>query len=710
MTYVYDLDHRHDLSLPQLKAVVGGKAANLAVMTSDLHLPVPPGFVVGTAACSSFLASGWSTGLDEELARHMRAVEEVVGRRFGDPTDPLLVSVRSGAPISMPGMMDTILNLGLNEDTKAGLERTTGDPAFAANCLNRFQTMYRNIVKVDEIPDDPWVQLREAIKAVFRSWQGERAIAYRQVEGIPDDLGTAVTVQSMVFGNRGGDSATGVLFTRDPSTGERRLFGDVMFDAQGEDVVSGTHQTQPLAALENVLPEVAEQLWRYSNVLERHYADLCDIEFTVEQGRLWLLQVRVGKRSPRAALRIALEMAEDDEFPLSRDQAVRRVASLLANPPTTWEGRPGDPQALARGLPASPGLATGEIVTTAQAADSAAEAGRAFILVRGETSPEDVPLMAKASGVLTTRGGLASHAAVVARGWGIPAVVGADEVEVGADGIRVAGVSFGVGETLTVDGSTGEIFVGHIPGHPVIAPEVARLLAWAEALQIAIPLTETDTGHAGTERPLARPVAADEVVACLSLRSVSTAEALADSLLASASDMKKMLDELVEAGLVRLAAAGARLTDAGSARGDALIRMESAEWGAENAVAALDSFLDLDHRVKDAVTAWQMREVDGEVTFNDHTDAVYDGRVLDALQDLHSATMEWVQPFTRQVSRLATYAARLERALDATLGGDERFVSSPRVDSYHSIWFELHEDLIRLAGRTREEEASAGRA
>ncbi|MFL5770653.1 MAG: pyruvate, phosphate dikinase, partial [Chloroflexota bacterium] len=425
MTRAYALDHRFDLPRDEVLALVGGKAANLGEMLGpSLQLPVPPGFVVTTAICREFLASGWPDGLDDELRERMAEIASTVGRRFGDASDPLLVSVRSGAPVSMPGMMDTILDLGLNDTTERGLAAATGDPAFAAQCHDRLRSMFRSIVGGDDVPDDPWAQLRLAIEAVFRSWNGDRARAYRRRESIPDDLGTAVTIQAMVFGNRGADSATGVAFTRNPATGEPVLYGDVLFDAQGEDVVAGTHQTEPIAVLDERLPAVGAELRDVAGRLERHYRDLCDIEFTIEQGRLWLLQVRVGKRSPQAALRIAVDMAEDPEFPLARRDAVERVARLLADPPTVTTGPRGDRTPLATGLGASPGIASGEIATSPEAAERAAEAGRRPILVRAETSPDDVHGMSLSAGILTARGGLASHAAVVARGWGIPAVVG----------------------------------------------------------------------------------------------------------------------------------------------------------------------------------------------------------------------------------------------------------------------------------------------
>ncbi|MDQ3938752.1 MAG: pyruvate, phosphate dikinase, partial [Chloroflexota bacterium] len=361
--YVYDFDSPPPLPASALTQLLGGKGAGLVVMATELRLPVPPGFTITTRACTEYLDGRWPQGLDEELREHMARLAQRAGRRFGDPADPLLVSVRSGAPVSMPGMMDTILNLGLSEATAAGLAAASGGDGFAADCLRRLRQSYRDLIAAERLPDDPWLQLRSAIEAVFRSWNSERARAYRRHEGIPDDLGTAVTVQAMVFGNRGADSGTGVVFTRNAATGERTLYGDVMFNAQGEDVVAGRHAPQPLSVLDERLPDVAAELRRHAELLERHHADLCEIEFTVERGRLWLLQVRVGKRSPRAALRMAIDMAEDDTFPCSREEAVRRVARQLADPPRVFARAADAPAPIATGLPASPGLATGAIVT-----------------------------------------------------------------------------------------------------------------------------------------------------------------------------------------------------------------------------------------------------------------------------------------------------------------------------------------------------------
>ncbi len=729
MTHAYDLRHHHGLPLPELKALVGGKAANLNVMATDLGLPVPPGFVVGTATCREFLATGWPAGLDAELRRRMKDVETAVGRRFGDPDDPLLVSVRSGAPVSMPGMMDTVLNLGLTEATAAGLARATGDAAFAADCRRRFVEGFRSIVGVAEVPDDPWQQLRLAIEAVFRSWTSERARAYRAREGIADDLGTAVTVQAMVFGNRGQDSATGVLFTRNPATGEPVLYGDILFDAQGEDVVAGTHRTEPIAVLDERLPAIGAELRDDATRLERHYHDLCDIEFTIEQARLWMLQVRVGKRSPGAALRIALDMADDPGFPLSRAEAVERTAAILADPPTTVTRPDSATPPLATGLPASPGVASGEIALSPEAAIAAADAGRTVILVRAETSPDDVPGMARAAGILTSRGGLASHAAVVARGWGVPAVVGAIDVRIDGQRVEIGARAFAAGDLVTIDGATGEVFAGAVGGVRTVVPEAKTLLGWAAELGIPIPgdATSATAGSLPVPGPVSplgpdipvtpgsapgrtRTLTRDDVLRALGIKGFATAETLADALLSTSEAIEPLVDELIADRMADNGGGSLKLTVDGKLAVTGLIAADTDRWGPDGAGAALDTFHGFDLRMKDTVTAWQMREVAGAPALNDHADPAYDAAVLEGLASLHAETIGWLCGITDRCDRFENYRARLERALERARAGDQRFVASPRVDSYHGVWFELHEELIRLAGRRRSDEALAGRA
>ena len=560
MTYAYPLDAAHPGSPADAVALIGGKAANLGVMARDLDLPVPPGFVISTETCRTYLASGWPDGLDDELRERIAEVEAAVGRRFGDPADPLLVSVRSGAPVSMPGMMDTILDLGLNDATEAGLARLTGGPDFARGCRERFIATFRASAGA-EPPDDPWQQLRVAVEAVFHSWNGDRARAYRAKEEIPDDLGTAVTVQAMVFGNRGSSSATGVLFTRNPATGEPTLYGDVLFDAQGEEVVAGTHTTEPISALDDRLPAVAAELRSHADRLERHYADLCDIEFTVELGRLWLLQVRVGKRSPQAALRIALDMAEDPGFPLSREDAVRRVLPLLADPPRATSARGSFLLPIATGLGASPGVASGPIVTSPDAAHESAEAGVAAILVRSETSPEDVHGMARAAGILTSRGGLASHAAVVARGWGIPAVVGAAGIHVGDSSVAIGDRVLAAGTTITIDGDTGEVFEGIIPGTSEVVPGARILLGWAGELGIAV--GETSEPASASTPPAWRRASPDRCLRVIALKGFAPLQGVADAVLSTPDDVRPIVDQLLIDGLIATSAGAYKLTELG---------------------------------------------------------------------------------------------------------------------------------------------------
>jgi pyruvate,orthophosphate dikinase len=711
VTSVYAFDHPHRLPLDEVKAIVGGKGANLGVMSAELGLPVPPGFTITTEACRTYLESGWPEGLDDEIRAALEEVERVMARRFGDPSNPLLVSVRSGAPVSMPGMMDTILNLGLNDGSERGLAAATGDPGFAATCRARLEAMYTDIVGVGNVPADPWEQLRGAIEAVFRSWDGHRARTYRLHEGIPDDLGTAVNVQAMVFGNLGDDSGTGVVFTRNPATGDHVLYGDVLFDAQGEDVVAGTHATEPISVLDERMPAIAAELRSYAERLERHYADLCDIEFTIERGKLWMLQNRIGKRSPQAALRIAIEMAEDDSFPLSRAEAVERVRDLLVDPPRRAEFDGDEAMVIARGLGASPGAASGAIAVTADGALDMAGAGHRVLLVRPETSPDDVHGMAAAAGILTSRGGLASHAAVVARGWGIPAVVGADTVAVASEGVTIAGRDFAVGDLLSINGETGEIFAGDVVGESTIVPEAAKLVAWAEELGLGLavekgrPTVTAEDASAETGVPLR-----DLAIRALLIKGFATPDGFAPVILTDEEQAAALLDRLAADGLAEMAGPMFKLTADGTRVGEEMLAADTDAWGLAAATAALDAFVPLDQRMKHIVTAWQMREVDGQPVMNDHTDAAYDAGVLADFAALHAEAGPWVASLVDGLARMALYRVRLDRAAAEVAGGDHAYMASPRIDSYHNAWFELHEDLIRLAGKTREEETAAGRA
>ncbi len=527
-----------------MKDLLGGKGANLAEM-SALGLPVPPGFTVTTAACNHYFDAGkaYPEGLREAIIAALTIVEGQVGKRFGDPANPLLVSVRSGARASMPGMMDTVLNLGLNDATVEGLAKLAGDRRFAFDSYRRFIQMYSNVVLgldhhlFEEIlddrkdalnvtvdtalsaddwqgvveaykgavlealgtafPQDPHDQLWGALGAVFDSWMNDRAKFYRRMHDIPEGWGTAVNVQSMVFGNMGDDSATGVAFTRNPSTGENRLYGEFLINAQGEDVVAGIRTPQPLTraareemgetalSMEEAMPTVFAQFRDMVARLERHYRDMQDIEFTVERGRLYILQTRGGKRTAKAALKIAVDLAA--EGVISRDDAILRVdpASLdqLLHPTI-------DPNAerrvIAVGLPASPGAATGKIVFTAEAAEREGLGGDAVILVRQETSPEDIRGMDAARGIVTARGGMTSHAAVVARGMGRPCVSGAGEIaiDVAAGEMRARGKVWRAGDVVTIDGSSGEVLAGAAPMvEPELSGDFAQLMSWADAVR-----------------------------------------------------------------------------------------------------------------------------------------------------------------------------------------------------------------------------------
>jgi len=527
-----------------MRNLLGGKGAGLAEM-ANLGLPVPPGFTITTAVCSHYYENGktYPKNLEDQVAAALAEVGRITGKTFGDGDNPLLVSVRSGARASMPGMMDTVLNLGLNDATVEALAKKSGDRRFAYDSYRRFISMYSDVVlglghhhfeeilddhkdkngytldtdlsaddwvelvarfqeRIEEeqgepFPQDPQQQLWGAIGAVFGSWMNQRAITYRRLHHIPESWGTAVNVQAMVFGNMGETSATGVAFTRNPSTGDKRLYGEFLINPQGEDVVAGIRTPQEITeaargeagsdkpSMERALPQAFKELQRIYGVLERHYRDMQDLEFTVEQGKLWMLQTRSGKRTAKAALKIAVDLA--NEGLISRKEAVARIdASALDQllHPTI------DPNAerniIATGLPASPGAASGEIVFSSDEAEALKAKDKSIILVRGETSPEDIHGMHAAEGILTTRGGMTSHAAVVARGMGKPCVSGAGalRVDYAAGTMSVAGHTFKAGDVITIDGSTGQVLAGRVPmTEPALSGEFATLMGWADAVR-----------------------------------------------------------------------------------------------------------------------------------------------------------------------------------------------------------------------------------
>src|SRR5689334_4099366 len=570
--WVYSFGNGRAEGRAEMRNLLGGKGANLAEMSS-LGLPVPPGFTVTTEVCTYYYAhdESYPSELRDEVEAALAAVEKSVGAGFGDAGNPLLVSVRSGARASMPGMMDTVLNLGLNDRTVLGLAKSSGDDRFAWDSYRRFIQMYSNVVldvghhyfeealelkkedlgvdmdtdlKADDwrsmvgeykkivekrtgkpFPQEPREQLWGAIGAVFGSWMNQRAITYRRLHSIPESWGTAVTVQAMVFGNMGNDCATGVAFTRDPSTGINLFYGEYLVNAQGEDVVAGIRTPQHLTvegknaqksdapAMEEVMPEVFQQLCKVRETLEKHYSDMQDIEFTVQRGKLYMLQTRNGKRTAKAALKIAVDMVK--EGLIDRKEAVARIVPSSLDQllhPTL------DPKAqrkvIAKGLPASPGAASGKAVFTADEAEKQARAGEKVILVRRETSPEDIGGMHAAEGILTSTGGMTSHAAVVARGMGKPCVAGAGDVRIDgrAGTLTVRGTTVKAGDQMTLDGSTGEIMLGVVPTvQPELSGDFAQLMKWADEVRTIGIRTNADTP---TDAAQARKFGAEGIGLC----------------------------------------------------------------------------------------------------------------------------------------------------------------------------------------------------
>ena len=527
--YVYLFDEGN----AEMRELLGGKGANLAEMT-NIGLPVPPGLTITTEACNEYYIQNEQlpAGLEAELKEKLKVVEENIGKKLGDRENPLLVSVRSGAKISMPGMMDTILNLGLNDDTVEGMAAATGNRRFAMDCYRRFIQMFGDVAMGvdaslfenalaklkedegvqfdhqltaealeklivtfkgiykegtgDEFPQEPEQQLLLAVMAVFRSWNSDRAIYYRNVNKIPDDLGTAVNVQCMVFGNMGDDCGTGVAFTRNPATGEKGLFGEYLINAQGEDVVAGIRTPNPISSLEQDMPDVYAQFLDIAKNLENHYHDMQDMEFTVERGKLFMLQTRNGKRTAASAVKVAVDMVE--EGLITKEEALMRLEPLQINQLL----HPGiDPKAkltaIANGLPASPGAAMGKCVFDADTAEELGKAGQKVILIRTETTPEDIHGMVQAQGILTSHGGMTSHAAVLARGMGVPAVCGAEALKIDAEGKKVVinGETLTEEDIVSIDGATGRIFKGEVPlTASAQGEEFDTFLGWADEVRV----------------------------------------------------------------------------------------------------------------------------------------------------------------------------------------------------------------------------------
>lgn len=541
--YVYFFGNGSAEGRADMKHLLGGKGANLAEMT-NLGIPVPPGFTITTEVCDAYYRNNkqYPKGLAEEIEQNLSRLEKLMGAKLGDPNNPLLVSVRSGAAASMPGMMDTVLNLGLTPDAVNGLIKKTGNERFVWDAYRRFITMFGDVVMgverhyfeeildkykkktrvksdtelttdqlkkiVEEFkaiykkktrenfPNDPKVQLRKAIDAVFASWNNPRAVKYRQLYEIKGLLGTAVNVQAMVFGNMGNHSATGVCFTRNPSTGENKFYGEFLINAQGEDVVAGIRTPEPIANLEKEMPEVYEQLVKYKNILENHFKDVQDIEFTIQENRLFMLQTRTGKRTTQAAVKIAVDMVK--EGLIDKKTAISRInpneLDQLLHP--TFDPR-AKKEIIAVGLPASPGAATGKVVFSAEDAEKwTLEKKEKVILVRKETSPEDIGGMHVARGILTTRGGMTSHAAVVARGMGKCCVAGCGSLHVDytSQTFKVDGKVIKRGEYISIDGSTGEVMLGMVPTvEPGLSGDFAALMEWADEFRKLKVRTNADT-------------------------------------------------------------------------------------------------------------------------------------------------------------------------------------------------------------------------
>lgn len=689
---VVPLDGTTDLS----RAHIGDKAWNINRMRA-LGLPVPPAVVATTAYCRTYHAAGGRLPepLWQRIVDQMSFLEAETGRNFGSPLKPLLVAVRSGAARSMPGMLDTVLDVGINSAIEAALAAETQDPTYPADTHRRFIEAYHHVVlgMTDaEVPSDPWQQLRGAAEAVLASWNSPRAQAYRRHHGIPDDGGTAVIVQAMVFGNLDDRSATGVLATRNPMTGEGPSFGEWIARGQGEDIVSGRADPQPLAALRERLPEVHAQLMDVAVQLERDRGDIQDIEFTVESGRLWLLQSRTARRSPRAALRAAVTMV--DEGILEPDVALERGTTEHARAllgPGLDRSRLAGTAPVATGHPVCEGVATGVVVLTPDEAERRAGAGEDVVLARSSTSPDDLPGFIAARAVLTEHGGTTSHAAVVSRELGRVCVVGCGE----------GTVTSLAGQQVTVDGASGEVWLGEMPLLSIeeeIDPDLARLIDWAQA---RVPLAVRRPDPAGSIDELT-------VLRLVGLKGRVAPEVAAHGLGANRDRLDALCLELVERGLCAHAGGGGlRLTPDGHRRLSTLLAEERMNCDQAVAGRLYREFCGFNGELKQIITDWQLRD---NATPNDHTDAAYDQAVLDRLRDLHERVKPLLDRLGNLAPRLRRYAPRFGKARARLADGDHTFIANISKDSFHTLWFELHEDLINITGGSRESEVAAGRA
>lgn len=701
--------------------LIGGKAAGLAVMANELLLPVPPAFAVTTAVCNDYLANGWRDEWTSDIRDGLDAIARRVGRRFGDPEKPLLVSVRSGAAVSMPGMMDTLLDVGMTPAIRERLAEESGNPVFAADTWLRFNRTFAEIVlggpggeiaehamhdgsaagmlgaadrirgiarELGGIPADPFHQLLAAIRAVFDSWQCDRAAAFRARENIPATIGTAATVQAMVFGNLDARSGTGVVFTRDPATGANKPYGDYLPGGQGEDVVSGSHRVAGLDALKSQMPGVYDKLLLCLRELEHHYRDMCDVEFTVSEGKLYILQTRIGRRSPLAAVRIAVDMANDPDFPITRDEAVARVDERTLQELARL-GRVRDGAApIGRGLAASPGVGCGQLCFDPDRAAELGGSGTAVVLAREETSPTDVHGMMAAAALITTLGGLASHAAVVARSWAIPAVCSLEDAVFESGGLRVAGRLIPEGDVVTVDGATGTVFAGDQREDAAgDIPELHTLRDWATAAE-----------PTGMESQGSRTTTLFEVARTIQLKGLCSAELAGACLLCSAGEVERIV--LANEAYFRATPRGFILLPGGR---EWLLRELQAEVANANAPGleqVYQEFLALNQRFKQLVSEWQVRRDDGSGDWK---------ALVGSMDTLHRDFLPLVERTSSEIPRLSPYTVRFEAAVQAMRDGDTTMLAAPIKDSYHTVWFEFHEELITLTGRDRgTEEAASG--
>jgi pyruvate,orthophosphate dikinase len=749
---------------------IGAKAWGVNRMRA-LGLSVPPAIVVTTSACRAYFANDrvLDDALWTQIVENMTMLEQETGRRFGAADKPLLVSVRSGAAQSMPGMMDTILNLGLNAEVEAALSAESGDAAYVRDTHKRFAELYCKVVMGNQsgdasIPVDPWKQLHAAIAAVFDSWHSPRAKTYRRNRGMPDDGGTAVMIQAMVFGNIDERSGTGVLFSRNPMTGEPLPWGEWLSRAQGEDVVSGQFTPQPLDRLRERMPEVHADLMHAAATLETDARDIQDIEYTVESARLWLLQTRVAKRSPQAAVRAAVAFCE--EGLITKEEAVRRLdAEQIRHLPVRRLAPHADevkPVVVCE--PAGPGIATGVVVTDPQQAQARSDEGEDVILARPTTSPEDLQGVIASRAVMTEQGGSTSHAAVVSRELGRPCVVGCGSNTV----VALAG------ECVTVDGNSGRVWRGDLTldhseehasedlrklvewGLPLIpmrllqpdaaTGDVVDLDAvgenWRDALRPGITVSgqvlETDGGiqtamAAGVQaavvhrrlpallaclsarsRPEASVAAAggsDEVSELMLLRLAelkarAAADILADSLHLPVSITVDSYERLCEKGLCARSGNAFTVTREGKDELKRMLAEERRNADPNAVITRYEDFCALNSELKEIMTAWQVKP---DSSLNDHSDAVYDCSVLQRLGDLHRRAAALLDQLSKVSPRLAIYQHRLARAWERVASGDRRYVARIIADSYHTVWFELHEELLSLAGLSRQAEARAAR-